>query len=498
MINSISMNNAIKTNISMHYRTLLNSNLKTAVLVAALAVCPIARSATQASTAQLDIPAHEVLGVEEAQLSADFWIARLAEPDRVLLDSTAIAARNAKLRKVDASMHDLSALPAVLSREQVRGWISALSIRPERTLYDSAGTALDARAVDALVDALALDAIADNQPTRFGLVVQRADLRTFPTVQRVFSERGDTDIDRFQETALYPGTPVAIAHASRDGQWWFVVSPRYSAWIEKKFVAEGNSEQVLGYAARTPFRVITGAIDNTVMTPEAPALSELHLDMGVRLPVLADRLAAKPVNGQHPYTAYVIELPLREESGKLAFAPALLQKNADTRADFLPLTQANILRQAFKFLGERYGWGNSYDARDCSGFVSDVYRSMGVDMPRNTRDQAVSPAFEHRLFGKGDDHAARVKAAHVLQVGDLVYIPGHVMMAIGTLDGEPYIIHDTTGLSYRRSDGSKVRVRLNEVSVSPLLPLLFGDTQTYIDRMTSIVYVRSAAATTGN
>jgi len=68
-----------------------------------------------------------------------------------------------------------------------------------------------------------------------------------------------------------------------------------------------------------------------------------------------------------------------------------------------------------------------------------------------------------------------------------------VMMAIGAIDGEPYVIHDTTGLSYRRSDGSKARVTLNEVSVSPLTPLLFGDTQLYIDRMTSIVRIRNAS-----
>ena len=39
------------------------------------------------------------------------------------------------------------------------------------------------------------------------------------------------------------------------------------------------------------------------------------------------------------------------------------------------------------------------------------------------------------------------------------------MMAIGSVDGEPYVIHDTSGLSYRRRDGSKARVELNEVSV---------------------------------
>jgi hypothetical protein len=115
-------------------------------------------------------------------------------------------------------------------------------------------------------------------------------------------------------------------------------------------------------------------------------------------------------------------------------------------------------------------------------------------MPRNTRDQSVSAGLDHRSFGAGDDGQARLAAVHALEPGDLVFIPGHVMMAIGSIDGVPYVIHDTTGLSYRAKDGAKVHVDLNEVSVSPLTPLLFNETQTYVDRMTSIVRFRSDAA----
>jgi len=466
--------------------------------ILALAAAVLAHAADAPVAAKLPIPAHEVLGVTEAQLSAEFWIAKLREPDRVVLDVVTIAARNAKLQRTDPSMHDLHALSPALSREQVLAWIKDLSVRPQHELFDRDGKPVDSHTIDGVLDALALDAIPPTQPTRYGLVVHRADLRTFPTALRVFSTRGDTDIDRFQESALFPGTPVAIAHCSKDGEWLFVISPRYAAWIETKFIAEGSAQQVFAYADKAPYRVVTGAVQNTVSTPEQPALSELRLDMGVRVPLLTDWPAAKAVNGQHPYASHVIELPLRDAAGKLAFGPALLQKNADTRADYLPLTQANILRQAFKFLGERYGWGHSYDARDCSGFVSDVYRSMGVEMPRNTRDQSLSPGLDHRLFGANDDRAARMAAARALQPGDLVYIPGHVMMAIGSIDGEPYVIHDTTGLSYRRGDGSKARVTLNEVSVSPLTPLLFGDTQTYIDRMTSIVRIRPVSKDSDN
>jgi cell wall-associated NlpC family hydrolase len=320
--------------------------------------------------------------------------------------------------------------------------------------------------------------------------VRRAALRTFPTTLRVFNEKGDTDIDRFQETAEFPGTPVAIVHASADGQWLFVVSPRYAAWTEKDNVAEGSAAEVFGYVDRTPYRVITGAVERTVFTREVPAVSQLPLDMGTRLPLATDLPPDQPVNGQTPYAAHVLDLPLRKADGTLGFTPALLQKNTDTAADYLPLTRANIIRQAFKFLGERYGWGHAYDGRDCSGFVSDVYRSMGVQMPRNTSRQAISPALEHRAFTAKDSRETRLKAAQALEVGDLVYIPGHVMMVIGQYQGQPWVIHDVGGMSYRKADGSRVRIKLNAVSVTPLLPLLYNDKQTYVDRMTSIVRIR--------
>ncbi|MGA7297241.1 MAG: NlpC/P60 family protein, partial [Rhodanobacteraceae bacterium] len=162
---------------------------------------------------------------------------------------------------------------------------------------------------------------------------------------------------------------------------------------------------------------------------------------------------------------------------------------ADSQGEYLPLTRANIIRQAFKFLGERYGWGHDYDGRDCSGFVSDVYRSMGVVMPRNTSAQSISPALEHREFGDDDDHAARMQAVGKLSIGDLVYIPGHVMMVIGKADGVHWVIHDTSGISYRQPDGTVRRIKLNAVSVTPLEPLLYNDHSSYIDHMTSIVHV---------
>ena len=440
--------------------------------------------------ATLAVPPSGVLGVGEAQLTPAFWIGLQAQPDRVILDPAAIAAQNAKLLQLDPSMHDLRALPPTLDRDRVLGWIKPLSTLPTHPLYGVHGKPVSAATLQAVADNAALGAIPAQQKTRYGLVVRRAALRGLPTTLRVFSDDDETDIDRFQETAEFPGTPVVIAHTSADGQWLFVVSPRYAAWTEKENVAEGSAAQVFGYADKKPYRVVTGASVRTVFTREQPALSQLQLDMGTRVPLLTDLPPDQPVNGQAPYTSHVLELPLRDAAGKLQFAPALLQKNTDTAADYLPLTRANLIRQAFKFLGERYGWGHAYDGRDCSGFVSDVYRSMGVQMPRNTSKQAISPALAHRVFTDKDSRQERIAAAYALQTGDLVYIPGHVMMVLGQFNGQPYVIHDVGGMSYRKADGSKARIKLNAVSVTPLLPLLFNDRQTFVDRMTSIVRIR--------
>ncbi|MFC7301711.1 SH3 domain-containing protein [Cognatiluteimonas weifangensis] len=460
-----------------------------AVLALALLVPPPAGAAQTQASAATTVPASGVIGVEEAYLSPEFWVARLAAPDAVVLDTAAIAAQNARLLRLDDSMHDLRALPARLDRARVAGWIQALAQRPAQPLYDVDGQPVAAATLDAILANRALDAIPARQDTRYGMVLQRAALRAFPTDLRVFSRDGDTDIDRFQESALFPGTPVAIVHASGDGQWLFVVSERYAAWIQREAVAEGARDAVFAHADRTPYRIVTGAKPRTVFTREQPQLSELQLDMGVRMP-LADVPPDQPVNGQHPYTSWVLELPLRNPDGSLGFAPALLPRTADTAADYLPLTRANLLRQAFKFLGERYGWGHSYNGRDCSGFVSDVYRSMGVQLPRNTSDQSVSPALNRIHFAPSDGRDKRMAALAALQVGDLVYIPGHVMMVAGRIGDEPYVIHDTSGGSYLGADGELRSMHLNGVSLTPLTPLMFNATQSYVDRITNIVRIR--------
>lgn len=434
-------------------------------------------------------PAHGVIGVQARHLDPEFWISRLPDAQRVRLDRATIENLNASVEHLDETVHDLDALPAKFSRRQVRAWIEPISAPISSPLFFD-GKPLAKSALDATRANAALDAIPAWTNARFGLVVHRANLRTFPTTQRVFARADDNDIDRWQESALFPGTPVIVLHESRERDWWFVVSPRYAAWIESKRVALGARHEVLAYGRKSPYLVVTGPSVETVFTPERPDLSQLRLDMGVRVPRLADWPPDRAVDGQHPYAAHVIELPRRRGDGVLQFAPALLPRHADVRADYLPYTSANLIAQGFKFLGERYGWGHSYDARDCSGFVSEVYRSVGIDLPRNSGDQGRSEAFERIAFDAHTTHAQRLAIVETLQPGDLVYLPGHVMMVLGRVDGITYVIHDTPGIGYRGDDGRYRRVPLNQVAVTPLEPLMADESVPTVDTIYSIQRIR--------
>jgi len=431
-----------------------------------------------------------IIGLHEAYLTPQYWAARLPSADTPILDRAQIQAQNARMRAEDAHILDIAALPATLQARQVREAILELSRWPSRPLYDPTGAVVPPALRRDIEANLALDAIDATTTPRYGLVVQRAALRTFPTTQRVFSGTDNTDIDRFQESALFPGDKVAVIHRSADGAWLFVHSERYSAWIEARHVATGGRAEVLAYNTSGPYRIITGPMAHTAFTPEEPRVSRLQLDMGVRVPVLADWPPGEVVNGQQAHAAWVVQLPVREDDGSLGLVPALLPRSQDSSADYLSLTPRLLLQQAFKFLGERYGWGHDYDTRDCSGFVSEIYRSFGVLLPRNTSAQGVSPALDRIAFSDKDDAAKRDRAVAALQVGDLVYIPGHVMMAIGHVDGRSWVIHDTAGGSWNGADGTRIHAHLNGVSVTPLEPMMASDTLRYIDRITNIQRIR--------
>src|SRR5690606_19657752 len=97
-----------------------------------------------------------------------------------------------------------------------------------------------------------------------------------------------------------------------------------------------------------------------------------------------------------------------------------------------------------------------------------------------------SPGLEGGLLEAGTGHEERLRLLGETRVGDLLYLPGHVMMVVGRVDGAPWVIHDTAGVSLFDGDGGLRRYPLNGVAVTPLLPLMADATTATVDRITAI------------
>ncbi|GAA5524437.1 hypothetical protein Maes01_00994 [Microbulbifer aestuariivivens] len=426
----------------------------------------------------------DVPGVREEMLSPSFWISRLQQ-DSVRLDRKAIRQFNAVNFARGEYLHPLSQFPQSLPRQRVLELLDGISRPASAPRYHVNGSLVsddDYRQWEAAVQR---DRLPAQIKVKWGLAVQRASMRSYPTDTRIYKHPDDTDLDRLQETGVFPGQRLALLHESADGKWWFALNYHYAAWVPKSAVAVGERAVIERWHAAGPRLTVTGSQVRTNYNPVDPRTSEVVLDMGVTLPLLTAGEVGHSINGQNPYASYVVNLPVRDEDGALEFAPTLIARSRDVSVGSLEYRPALVLQQAFKFLGERYGWGHDYNGRDCTGFVGEVYKSFGIFMPRNSGQQGRSAFAPTRRL----DDASReqkLSALEELQVGDLIYIPGHVMMFIGHVDGEPYVIHDVTGLSYKDGQGDFYKGTLSGVSVTPLTPLWLGRSQDFVDSIYAI------------
>ncbi|WP_114326540.1 SH3 domain-containing protein [Candidatus Colwellia aromaticivorans] len=450
------------------------------------------------SVLNLNVSAHvsdystDVIGISEIHLSSSHWVNKLAQDNTPLMSQTSIAQFNQNLVQNNPYIVNPLAMVERLTKAQLLEKIRSIS-KPsnQKRFYDN-GEQLNQNDYAAYIESTNQNAVKAENTVTFGLVVRRSILRTFPTLDRVFKSTEDRDLDRFQESGLFPGDAVAILHASKDEQWVLVQAYNYLAWMPKKDVAIGNKTDISAFKNDENFIVVTGSKVFTNHVPNHAALSNIQLDMGIRLPLAKRSEYSNALYGQNPFANFIVKLPTRRSDGKLALKLVLIPRSQDLRVGYLPFTKQNLVKQSFKFLGERYGWGHDYNGRDCTGFIGEIYKSFGLLMPRNSGQQAKSDYGQNHFFAIGAAKSDKLKVIEQMQVGDLIYIPGHVMMYLGLDNSRPYIIHDVKGLGYIDERGEVYRGTLNGVSVTPLLPLKdYESLKDYVNNITNIKRIRA-------
>jgi len=391
-------------------------------------------------------------------LGPDFWIGSLAAPDSVVLTSGEIAELNSAITASVDQMADVASLPDELPGAQLAGWLSFEPLPgPDSPRFSADGKALGQGFFTALRALMALDRVAASNPVAFGVVVERGDIRAFPSDKVVIKRPGG--FDTFQYSSIAPGERVALLHRSADNEWGFFQTRFVRGWLRLDRVAFGGRTLSEGPGSGNGFIVVTGSM-GTVFVDMALKTPAMTLPMGSVLYLAAGQgVAAAP-----PY--YAVWYPAASPAG-LAWKTGYVDAGADVSKGFLPYTRRNIINQAFKMLGEEYGWGGVEGRRDCSAFVMDVFSSVGVFLPRNSAQQGAMGVARLGAAPAAAGAPTPESIAGALKRADpgvtLLALDGHIMLYIGMADSKPHVIHQIWG--YMSGTGL---TELKKVSVTGL------------------------------
>ena len=373
-----------------------------------------------------------VIPTEEREVSSDAaeWIERYealfgeGSADRIILSAEEIGAYNARMTESCPTLVDIKSIPDTVDGESLKNRIAAHAF-PSGDKFDRGGSRIDDEMRQAILSNRALDEIGAEAEVIPGIVTARCDMRSFPT-SLGFYEGGDTFYSKIQQTELIVGMPVWILHRSADGGFFYVQSYYYEGWISASAAAVCDRDTFDSFCSPEVFVTVTSSRADAGHTT---------LDMGVTLPCVAE--------SEDTYTAV---LPMREAGGVCKSAQIELPKT-DAYPGYLPYTMRNYYAQAFAYLGTQYGWGGADGGIDCSGFVCAVFRTFGIMLPRDTREQkdyagevtytdGYSPEDKDSLLGSLTSPAA-------------LFSPGHVMLYLGrSWDGSHYVIHAPKGGDY--------------------------------------------------
>ena len=217
-------------------------------------------------------------------------------------------------------------------------------------------------------------------------------------------------------------------------RWYLTQSADgYLSWLRKGTFVRCTREQVEAWN-RGPLLIVTASEDCILERPdpEAQPVSDV---------VLCDLVRKTGEEGEW----YKVELP-DERAG---FLPKKAAQDYGAWKQARRPTAENIERTARKFIGRPYLWGgNSPKGFDCSGFTKTVFFLNGIDLMRDSSQQArqgVAVPLDGDLnqlkrgdllfFGRRPRRGGPERVVHVgLYLGDKLFIHSSERVRISSLD----------------------------------------------------------------
>ena len=381
--------------------------------------------------------------VTPEMMSADYWISE--EDNKILMTDDEIKAFNHENR-VHIKAYGKYEMPYfdeigdTFDGELLRIFLQENSdaMRKNPTGYYLDGSRTTKAYIDELIELSNIDGVPDEIKVRYGFTVKRMTLRALPTEDRIFSDPYDQLFDANLYSECMPYMPVYVLHESLDGEYLYVVFDSFSSWVRKDAVALCESrEDWLARQNPAHWLTVTAREIRLGNDPYSDATTNLVLPMGTKMELIPADEAPDVVSERTTFGDYVVKVPTRGSDGYVDDEYVLIPVSDDVTVGYLPYTSANVVRQAMKLQGDRYGWGGDLQANDCTGIVREIYRCFGILMPRVGQSDVTGVYWVDMSDMENDE---KMDIIRDLAPGSLISFPGHMTIYLGTVDDIPYVI----------------------------------------------------------
>ena len=422
--------------------------------------------------------------------SADYWIEKCDDADKILMDYGKISEINKEneptFEVADNKKITLSSIEDTIKGSYVKALLEGYTVPENAADYYADGKPVSESYWNTLTENMNRSAIKETVNVPFGFTVERTDVKAAPTADFLSDTADDRHYDSNAVAECAPYEPVAVLHKSKDSEWYYVAACGYAGWVPVESVAicSNRNEWV---AAQNPeeFLVVTDREIRLAYDPYNPDESGTLIPMGTKLPLVKPEDAPADFNGRTSYNSYIVKVPGRDNNGNLKHIYTLVPVSEDVSIGYLPYTRENIITQAFKRLGDRYGWAGMYYANDCSGITREIFACFGFEFPRNGKAQIRMTSMQTiKVTGKTDDEKLEILAD--LPAGSLLYFPGHLMIYLGMDNDTPYVISAVGSMATAdMTEGDSIAV--NSVIINSLTDTTRKTGKTWLNCITDIL-----------
>lgn len=271
------------------------------------------------------------------------------------------------------------------------------------------------------------------------ITIKRTNVKALPTSSSFYRDPKKTGegfpFDYNQNSALHINVPLYVSHFSKDKRWAFVRASYSFGWVKSADIALVDKKFIKAFKNGNYTMVIK---DNLrLYTKKGKAISLVKV--GALFPISKDKKSYLMAKRNHKGQAILQDV---RASGLnyLAKKP-------------LAFTPKNVAMLAKEFYGEPYGWGGSYECRDCSATTRDFLGAFGIFLRRNSSKQAKDGTIT-KIKNWPKAYKKKFINSNAKPFRSLLYVPGHIVLYLGQYKGEPVIMHTYWGI--RKNDGSKL------------------------------------------